>query len=140
MKNGNGRTYKVGIVGSYGGLNLGDEAIVQCIIRQLRRSLPVEKTVLSRNTKDTRARHRVERAHERNAARSACRGGAGGASASGGGHTVSTRNADKSCETVNRKGVAEERQHQSQGDTMVKILVGSHCWRYVQSLFSVTFR
>ncbi len=62
MSNGNGKTYKVGIIGSYGGLNLGDEAILQCIIAQLRRSLPVEITVFSRKAKDTLARHRVERA------------------------------------------------------------------------------
>ena len=31
---------KVGITGSYGGLNLGDEAILQSIIAQLRRDLP----------------------------------------------------------------------------------------------------
>jgi len=54
--------YRVGISGSYGGLNLGDEAILQSIIAQLRRSLPVEITVFSRDAKDTLARHGVERA------------------------------------------------------------------------------
>ena len=54
---------KVGITGSYGGLNLGDEAILQSMIEQLRRELPgVEITVFSRNAEDTRRRHRVERA------------------------------------------------------------------------------
>lgn len=52
---------RVGITGSYGGLNLGDEAILQCIIEQLRASLPVEITVFSRNMQDTLNRHKVER-------------------------------------------------------------------------------
>jgi polysaccharide pyruvyl transferase CsaB len=54
--------FRVGISGSYGGLNLGDEAILQSIIAELRRALPVEITVFSRDPQDTRARHRVERA------------------------------------------------------------------------------
>jgi len=54
--------YRVGITGSYGGLNLGDEAILQSIIFQLRRDLPVELTVFSRDPDDTKARHGVERA------------------------------------------------------------------------------
>jgi polysaccharide pyruvyl transferase CsaB len=54
--------YRVGISGSYGGLNLGDEAILQSIIAQLRRDLPVEITVFSRDAEDTKARHGVERA------------------------------------------------------------------------------
>jgi polysaccharide pyruvyl transferase CsaB len=53
--------YKVGITGSYGGLNLGDEAILQSIITQLRRDLPVEITVFSREAEDTKRRHGVER-------------------------------------------------------------------------------
>jgi polysaccharide pyruvyl transferase CsaB len=56
------RTYRIGISGSYGGLNLGDEATLQGIINQLRRSLPVEITVFSRDAADTRQRHQVERA------------------------------------------------------------------------------
>jgi polysaccharide pyruvyl transferase CsaB len=52
--------YRVGISGSYGGLNLGDEAILQSIVRQLRRELPVEITVFSRDPEDTRRRHNVE--------------------------------------------------------------------------------
>jgi polysaccharide pyruvyl transferase CsaB len=55
-------SYKVGITGSYGGLNLGDEAILQSIVYQLRRDLPVEITVFSRDAEDTRRRHGVERA------------------------------------------------------------------------------
>lgn len=54
--------FKVGICGSYGGLNLGDEAILNSIIHQLRNALPVEITVFSRNAADTLARHRIERA------------------------------------------------------------------------------
>jgi polysaccharide pyruvyl transferase CsaB len=54
--------YRIGISGSYGGLNLGDEAILQGILSQLRRSLPVEVTVFSRHPEDTLRRHRVERA------------------------------------------------------------------------------
>lgn len=54
--------YRVGITGSYGGLNLGDEAILQAMIAQLRRDLPVEITVFSRDPEDTKRRHGVERA------------------------------------------------------------------------------
>jgi len=56
------RVFRVGISGSYGGLNLGDEAILEVIVTQLRRALPVEITVFSRQPEDTLARHRVERA------------------------------------------------------------------------------
>ncbi len=54
--------YRIGIVGSYGGLNLGDEAILQSIVAQLRRSVPTEITVFSRDAADTRQRHPVEQA------------------------------------------------------------------------------
>ena len=55
--------YRVGITGSYGGLNLGDEAILQSIIAQLRKDLEkVEITVFSRDAEDTKRRHQVERA------------------------------------------------------------------------------
>jgi polysaccharide pyruvyl transferase CsaB len=57
----NPRPYRVGISGSYGGLNLGDEAILAGIVAELRRSLPVEITVFSRDAEDTRQRHKVER-------------------------------------------------------------------------------
>jgi polysaccharide pyruvyl transferase CsaB len=54
---------KIGITGSYGGLNLGDEAILQSIIEQLRREIPgCEITVFSRDADDTKRRHKVERA------------------------------------------------------------------------------
>jgi polysaccharide pyruvyl transferase CsaB len=52
---------RVGISGSYGGLNLGDEAILEVIITELRRSLKeVEITVFSRNAEHTRHAHDVE--------------------------------------------------------------------------------
>jgi polysaccharide pyruvyl transferase CsaB len=54
--------FRVGISGSYGGLNLGDEAILEGIVKELRRALPVEITVFSRQPQDTLARHGVERA------------------------------------------------------------------------------
>ena len=56
------KPFRVGISGSYGGLNLGDEAILQSIIKQLRDSLPVEIVVFSRDANDTLARHAVDRA------------------------------------------------------------------------------
>ena len=56
------KPYKVGISGSYGGLNLGDEAILQSMITQLRRSLPIELTVFTRDVEDTKKRHKVDRA------------------------------------------------------------------------------
>ncbi len=56
------RVFRVGISGSYGGFNLGDEAILHAIVTQLRNSIPVEITVFTRDPKDTQQRHRVERA------------------------------------------------------------------------------
>jgi len=54
---------KIGITGSYGGMNLGDEAILQSILEQLRREMPgCEITVFSRDAEDTKRRHKVERA------------------------------------------------------------------------------
>ncbi len=55
------RVYRIGISGSYGGLNLGDEAILQSIMAQLRAAVPCEITVFSRDAKDTAARHKVEK-------------------------------------------------------------------------------
>lgn len=55
------RRLKIGISGSYGGMNLGDEAILEGILSQLRATLPAEVTVFSRNPPDTLRRHRVER-------------------------------------------------------------------------------
>lgn len=59
---GSREVYRVGISGSYGGLNLGDEAILQAIVTQLRTSLPVAITVFSRDVKDTLTRHKVDHA------------------------------------------------------------------------------
>ncbi|MFP4012575.1 MAG: polysaccharide pyruvyl transferase family protein [Chitinispirillaceae bacterium] len=54
-------TLRIGISGSYGGFNLGDEAILQSIIAQLRILHKAEITVFSRDPYDTSRRHRVER-------------------------------------------------------------------------------
>jgi polysaccharide pyruvyl transferase CsaB len=62
MKPMNDRTcFRVGVSGSYGGFNLGDEAILQVIVAELRRALPVAITVFSRDSHDTKRRHQVER-------------------------------------------------------------------------------
>jgi polysaccharide pyruvyl transferase CsaB len=55
------RRARVGISGSYGGVNLGDEAILQSIVTQLRQ-VPVEITVFTSDPEDTLRRHGVERA------------------------------------------------------------------------------
>jgi polysaccharide pyruvyl transferase CsaB len=53
----------IGICGSYGGLNVGDEAILTVMIDQLRQAIPgVELTVFTRNVEHTAANHRVEHA------------------------------------------------------------------------------
>jgi polysaccharide pyruvyl transferase CsaB len=57
-----GRGLRIGISGSYGGMNLGDEAILEGILGQLRATVAAEVTVFSRNPADTLARHKVERA------------------------------------------------------------------------------
>ena len=51
---------RVGISGSYGGLNLGDEAILKVIVTELRRSMPVEITVFTRDAENTRRNHDVD--------------------------------------------------------------------------------
>jgi polysaccharide pyruvyl transferase CsaB len=58
------RPTRIGISGSYGGMNLGDEAILQSIIAELRRRIPgsLEVLVFSMGPADTLARHDVERA------------------------------------------------------------------------------
>ena len=61
-RSGKDRPYRVAISGSFGGLNLGDEAILRSMVSELRRSVPVEITVFTRNPDDTMGRHRVERA------------------------------------------------------------------------------
>ena len=55
------RQLRIGISGSYGGMSLGDEAILEGILTQLRASVAAEVTVFSRNAPDTLARHNVER-------------------------------------------------------------------------------
>ncbi len=52
---------QIAISGSYGGMNLGDEAILEGILRQLRATVPADILVLSKNPADTLARHDVER-------------------------------------------------------------------------------
>ncbi len=54
--------YRVGVSGSYGGLNLGDEAILESIVRQLRTSVSAEITVFTRDVDDTLRRHDVDHA------------------------------------------------------------------------------
>lgn len=56
------RLFRIGILGSYGGMNLGDEAILDGIVSQLRQSIAAEITVFSRNPEDTLTRHDVDRA------------------------------------------------------------------------------
>jgi polysaccharide pyruvyl transferase CsaB len=51
--------YRVAISGSYGGMNLGDEAILEVILRELRANLDVDVVIFSRNAKDTKKRHKV---------------------------------------------------------------------------------
>lgn len=55
------RPFRIGISGSFGGLNLGDEAILQSMIAQIRASMSAEITVFSRNPKDTLASHKIDR-------------------------------------------------------------------------------
>jgi polysaccharide pyruvyl transferase CsaB len=55
-------SYRIGISGSYGGLNLGDEAILQGIVQELRASVAAEITVFTRDPEDTRRRHNVDHA------------------------------------------------------------------------------
>ena len=53
----------IGLVGSYGGLNLGDEAILQVIVRSLRQALPGCRIVaFSRDAAHTERHHDVDRA------------------------------------------------------------------------------
>ena len=52
----------VGVSGSYGGLNVGDEAILTCIVNELGRSVPeVDVAVFSRNPEHTEMHHDVEK-------------------------------------------------------------------------------
>lgn len=56
------RLYRIGITGSYGGLNLGDEAILHSMVAQFRASVNAKITVFSRNAEDTKKRHKVDKA------------------------------------------------------------------------------
>lgn len=56
------RKLHIGISGSYGGMNMGDEAILEGILGELRAAVPAEITVFTRNPADTLERHRVEHA------------------------------------------------------------------------------
>ena len=58
----NDKRFRIGISGSYGGMNLGDEAILQGILAELRHSVQAEITVFSMNPDDTLRRHDVARA------------------------------------------------------------------------------
>lgn len=59
----NDKTPRVAVAGSYGGLNLGDEAILHVIVAQLRRALPsIEITVFSRDAEDTLRHQHVDHA------------------------------------------------------------------------------
>jgi len=51
--------YRIAISGSYGGMNLGDEAILEVILRELRAHLDVDVVIFSRNPQDTEKRHKV---------------------------------------------------------------------------------
>lgn len=57
-----GGRLRIGISGSYGGMNLGDEAILEGILSRIRATVAADITVFSRNPSDTMARHEVERA------------------------------------------------------------------------------
>src|SRR5690606_36696087 len=62
---GTGAAVRIGITGSYGGLNLGDEAILHSIIRQLRASIDAQLLVFTRNLAATYRLHGVHRAVSR---------------------------------------------------------------------------
>ncbi len=52
----------IGVSGSYGGLNAGDEAILTCIVNELGRMVPdVEVVVFSRDAEHTERHHDVEK-------------------------------------------------------------------------------
>jgi polysaccharide pyruvyl transferase WcaK-like protein len=56
MSHGRRRNLRVGVLGSYGGLNLGDEAILTCLLKNLRGIRPTaEIVVFSRNPQHTEA-------------------------------------------------------------------------------------
>ena len=52
--------FRIAISGSYGGMNLGDEAILEAILKEIQSSgLDVEIVVFSKNPADTEQRHKV---------------------------------------------------------------------------------
>lgn len=51
--------YRIAISGSYGGRNLGDEAILEGILRELQDRNDIEVVVFSYNPEDTKKRHNV---------------------------------------------------------------------------------
>lgn len=53
---------RIGISGSYGGMNLGDEAILEGVLGSLRASVAADVIVFSLNPADTLSRHAVEQA------------------------------------------------------------------------------
>jgi polysaccharide pyruvyl transferase CsaB len=60
----------IGITGSYGGLNVGDEAILTAIVQELRACMPaVELVIFSRDAEHTRAQHDVDRVVARDSIR-----------------------------------------------------------------------
>jgi polysaccharide pyruvyl transferase CsaB len=57
------KQYHIGITGSYGGMNLGDEAILETIIHQLKAAMPsLHITVFTKDCEDTLHRHPVDNA------------------------------------------------------------------------------
>lgn len=56
------RRARIGISGSYGGMNLGDEAILEGVLGSLRASVEADVIVFSLNPADTLSRHAVEQA------------------------------------------------------------------------------
>ena len=54
------KRYRICIYGSYGGMNLGDEAILEGILKQLRATISADVTVFSRNPSDTLSRHKID--------------------------------------------------------------------------------
>ncbi|MDG5816737.1 polysaccharide pyruvyl transferase family protein [Chitinispirillales bacterium ANBcel5] len=56
------KVVRIGISGSYGGNNMGDEAILQSMINQIRKKVKAEIVVFSRDPGDTMNRHKVDRA------------------------------------------------------------------------------
>jgi polysaccharide pyruvyl transferase WcaK-like protein len=51
--------FRIAISGSYGGMNLGDEAILEGILGEIRADIEADVVVFSHDPKDTERRHRV---------------------------------------------------------------------------------